>query len=820
MRKFVFFMFSFGFYGVAYSSEVSGAVQDDGYNIAFNNMRTLNNTTAKKLKGMLSYSEKKIKFAVVGTEEEYPPINVKARVSYYSVIVEDKSRVSDYLLKIGVNKKYIKEILEAISTGASHDNDCKGERSTCIVINDKLKFVNDYYGDTLRVFLPSSYVSVDKSEPTFLNPNSGSNQLVSNIYVNYDGNTKAQDNFFLTANNYLGLGFGYLNLNGILSSSSEAVNVFEYIADINKYTLSLGYTKQDNGFYPAKQNSIFIDTDFVGLTVGKTNNLLVNDGGLKSLSFFSPSSGTVEVYRNNKIVYQGYIGSGYQSIPYASFPQGNYDVDIIIKNNGNIVFNGRGLVFNVNKVTNNEFMPYVRVGMLRLQNRSLNRYSGDYNDSGLFEMGASYPLINGLSAVANGYFIDHEAFYTVGFDYQGERLYSNIKYTKSDNLSQAKLNLGYGYFSFQLTENSYDDKAIKDVKDINAIAGDYYQEYSINSYSRLQASLSANIPITNSYSIYSSGFYSKDRENNFLTYSYSLGGTYRSRKNVSVSMDYTIQERGNKIGLNISIPLWDAINYSSSLSLSRDKQINNYLNYNKRITDATSANLMVGYSYNKKINGDTDNYNSFSGSLSEHNNYYSGSLRAGKSAYNTNYGFSFNTTQLVNRDGFFYTSQQNVKSSILIKNKEKTDQPIGDVQLFDKGQQRYSQYNVNDETMIYLDGYKQQRIKYQFNEDDQFIIDKSFADKNVIDLSPGRVKVIGVDVVNASHVLVITPKLSINDIRCDSVGCLSVQDIQNGAFKVLIKPNVDAKIYVGDDVCWSGKLELDKNAVALCEIKV
>ncbi|MGL4372628.1 MAG: hypothetical protein ACRCS6_02520, partial [Turicibacter sp.] len=279
-----------------------GDSQVNSYNIAFNNMKALNNIASRKLNGMLSYSEKKIKFTVVGTESEYPPVVVNAKVSYYSVIVEERESVYNYLLKIGVNKKYTQEIINVISAGAVHDKDCEGERSTCIVMNNTLKFVNDYYGDNLRVFLPSNYLSIDKSEPTFIDPNASANQLVSNIYANYDGNTSAQDNFFLTADNYLGLGFGYVNLNGILSSNSSSLNSFEYVSDFDKYTLSLGFTGQDNGFYPAKGNSVFLDDDFVGVTFGKTNNLLVNDVGSRSLSFFSPSSGTVEIYRNNEIV--------------------------------------------------------------------------------------------------------------------------------------------------------------------------------------------------------------------------------------------------------------------------------------------------------------------------------------------------------------------------------------------------------------------------------------------------------------------------------------------------------------------------------------
>ncbi len=812
MRNLFFFIFSFAICDAVYSSDISGVPLENGYDIAFNNMKALNNIATRKLNGMLSYSVKKIKFTVVGTESEYPPIDVNAKVSYYSVIVEDRQLVFNYLLSIGVNKKYIQEIIDVISTGAIHNKDCEGERSTCIVMNDTLKFVNDYYGGNLRVFLPSNYLSIEKSEPAFIDPNASANQLVSNIYANYDGNTSAQDNFFLTADNYLGLGVGYVNLNGILSSNSEFLNSLEYISDFNKYTFSLGFTGQDNGFYPAKGNSVFLDDDFVGVTFGKTNNLLVNDGSSRSLSFFSPSSGTVEIYRNNGIIYQGYIGSGYQSIPYTSLPLGNYDVDITVKNNGNIVFNGKGLVSNFNRTTNYEFMPYFRAGMLRLRNGT----PADYVNKGLFEIGASYPLVGGLNAVVNGYFVDSNAFYTIGFDYQGERLYSNIKYTKSDGFYQAKLSIGYSYFNFQLTDGSYNVKSVSEFKNINEFISFRNHDYYIPSYSRLQASLSTNIPVTNNYSIYGNGFYFKDRQDKLSSYSYSLGGSYRSSKNINISMDYTIQNKDNKIGVNVIIPLWDELSYSSSLSLSKNKQINNFLNYSKRLSDTTSVSLMAGYNYNKDRDGTSDSYSSISGTLSQYNDYYSASVRAGKNNYNANYGFTFSSTPIFNSEGVYFTSKNNVKSSILIKNKEKTGDSIGDIQLFDKGQKKYNQYSIDDETMIYLDGYKQQRIKYQFNADGYFFVDASFNNNSVIDLSPGRVKIIDIDVVKSSQVLVITPKLNVDNISCDGNGCLSVEEIQKGIFKVIVKPDVNTKVYVGGELCWSGVLVQEKNAVALC----
>lgn len=121
--------------------------------------------------------------------------------------------------------------------------------------------------------------------------------------------------------------------------------------------------------------------------------------------------------------------------------------------------------------------------------------------------------------------------------------------------------------------------------------------------------------------------------------------------------------------------------------------------------------------------------------------------------------------------------------------------------------------------MIYLDDYKQYRIKYLFDEDNQFVVDESFKGKNTIDLSPGRVQIIDVNVVDVSHILVITPKLAIDDIRCDGVGCLSISEVQNGIFKVLIKPDLQVDISVRNNICWSGLLERNTNTVALCEDK-
>lgn len=184
----------------------------------------------------------------------------------------------------------------------------------------------------------------------------------------------------------------------------------------------------------------------------------------------------------------------------------------------------------------------------------------------------------------------------------------------------------------------------------NVIVQDSHLGKKLTSFSKLQASLSANIPITNNIDLYANGFYVNDTLTKGI-YNYTIGGTFRSSKNLTLSLDYSVQNDDQKIGFNIIVPFGSDLSFSSSFSGTN--QINNHLNYSRRLTDSISTNLMVGHNYNKDMNNHSNHSSVISGSISEYNDYYSGSIRAGNNNNNTNYGFSFNTTQLANREGFF-----------------------------------------------------------------------------------------------------------------------------------------------------------------------
>ena len=132
---------------------------------------------ARQLQDKLS----SIQVIVVGNEEKVQPLLIRAYVSLYHLKFTRKSheQLMKYFISNGLNISGAKQLVMQLTAGVEHDNTCTKSRLTCILINDKPRFVNDYYHRQLRIFVPNSYFDIATSVKTsLLHPETDSNQIV------------------------------------------------------------------------------------------------------------------------------------------------------------------------------------------------------------------------------------------------------------------------------------------------------------------------------------------------------------------------------------------------------------------------------------------------------------------------------------------------------------------------------------------------------------------------------------------------------------------------------------------------------------------
>ncbi|PSU89909.1 hypothetical protein C0W42_08965 [Photobacterium kishitanii] len=736
-------------------------------------------------KNILNFSKKDIELSVVGLDGATDPLPISAQVSYYSVVINDSDKIIKYLESNGIKKKDALAISKMLAAGISTSPDCVGERSICIISNDKLGFVNDYYDNKLRVFIPSSFFVAKKYEEKYLKDEGLSNLAISQFYGNFEHNKYSSATYFATIDNYVGLGPGYLNFNALVNQENSEFRSVQYVYNFNKYTLLFGLNDNVNDLSDIAGNSFLSDSKFSGVTFAKTNNLLIKDSANNYLQFFTPSEGTLEVKKDGKIIYQKYVQSGKNLLYYSELPAGSYNVSLSVVKNNRVIYQGNDYVYNLNYGDQGN-SPYARIGKFYLNDKN---YTG-------FEFGYSFQVYNNLKLLLNSYLIDNNFYYTTGFGYSSNNFTSSINYSKGNDEEKIKFNMNYGFLYLQVSKNK------------NEITDDKY--YKITNQNNIQVNLSANYQLTSDINAYSSVFYNKDasnsdNNNNPDNYNYNFGLTKRFSNNISVNTSYLIRNSDNLLSLNISIPLGDNSSYYGSISSSNNNEYYSSLNYNKNI-DGKIVNVTPSVTYTS----DTDEpwIKSLNASLTNNNDSYNSSLRIGSNNSDINYGGSFSTTQIINNYGIDYTSE-NALSSMYIKTSEK-DKKLGSLTLINNSNSYSREFDIKNGKSIYAPAYSQDKINYSLNSN-MYLLNSTIDNRANVDFMPGKMRTLSLNVVDSSSITVIN---SGNDkISCKGSACLSNINIQNNVVDLIVEPNQYFKIFTGNKLCWEGKLtKYDKTA--------
>ncbi|PSU92056.1 TcfC E-set like domain-containing protein [Photobacterium kishitanii] len=733
---------------------------------------------------LLNFSKKEIKVVIVGLEDKFEPLTISAQVSYYSVVISDTKEIVVYLNNLGIKNNDAIKIANTLAAGISTSNKCTGERNSCLISNQNLEFVNDYYDKVLRIFIPSSYFKKKRKKEKYLKDDGLSNLWITKFYGNYEHNSSSS--YFSTLDNYIGLGPGYLNFNGLINQQDQDVKSAQYVYNFNKYTLLFGLNDNINDLSDITQNSFLSDKKFTGVTFAKTNNLLVKNIANNSIQFFTPSEGTLEVKKDGKVIFQKYVQSGQNSLFYSELPPGSYNVSLTVTNNKNIIYQGDDYIYNLNYGDSGS-SPYARVGKVEINDL-------DYND---LEVGISYPIFDSFKLLLNSYLIGNDFYYSTGLRYRGEQFNTSLNYSKGNAEEKTRFNLNYGFLFLQVTRNKNDNQ------------NDKY--YKITTQNNTQANLSANYQLDGKTNLYSSVFYNKYDNNNDENYDFNVGLTRRFDNNISINTSYAIRNDNNLFSVNISIPLGNNINYSGSINSSEDyNQFYSSINYTDKLY---GKNITITPSATYTPENDDSWVKSINASINSNNKNYDSSLRIGSNNSDVNYGISFSTTQVVSDYGIDYTNE-NTLSSLYINAPNSSD-ILGTLNLINSSNGNNREYNLKDGQKIYIPTYSQDKINYSINNN-IFLRNSTINNRNNVDFIPGKMKTLSLDVIDSSSITVINSGLE--NINCKGSACLKKTPIQNNVVDLIVEPDKYFEILLGEKICWQGNLsKLDKKAIVCGE---
>lgn len=286
----------------------------------------------------------------------------KSYVSIPSLITYDSFRLSsnkklslrfrEYLKKESLKSVEIEKIVSTLTAGVVANPGCNKSLDQCIPIDveNVAEYVFDFDHKVLKIFVSSEML--EKKAVTKKYHNNRNDHKATILSSSLSGYIGENNHGSLTLSNdfIAGLTYGHISTETQYSTSGSNFDVYEanYQLEIENIKGIIGYQKYRS---PSLNSTDFLNNNLelsgYSVTLGSSDNLLVGkNNASKTLNFFSPTGGRLEIKQNERVLVSRNIESGQQSIGYDEFPTGIYNVTISVTQ-GNSVS-----VFEVRQVVN------------------------------------------------------------------------------------------------------------------------------------------------------------------------------------------------------------------------------------------------------------------------------------------------------------------------------------------------------------------------------------------------------------------------------------------------------------------------------------
>lgn len=727
--------------------------------------------------------QKTVKVFLSGTDLE--PIEVRGEMSFYEarIVESEKSKVEKFLENSGVDEKFIHEIIEELNAGVRSSKDCKGSKSECVIVHNEMSFVVDYYNDSLRLFVPSSMFKL--SEQRVILENQNTNMLVSRLYSSLTNNEDFS--YFVNSQNVQGFYDGFLKYDLSSSEGSTGLYQLNYNHDFSNFAFTGGLISDSSRLGLAAQDSL-ISRSFVGLQVSNMKLLEIENHASKRFEFFSPIDGTLTVFNgNDEVIYQKYIDSGLNSVPYSVLPYGNYAIRYNVTKNSDVVFNGDGFISKSDAFDADNISFYAKLG------KQQDSYS-DKNEL-VLDSGISIPTFNQQSAIGNISYINEE-FY-LGFGYYAN-LYDyhlNGKYYIGRNANKGSLSLYSDYFNLSIEDVSVSDS------DKGSYLGDndYFSSYLGTSfqYGGIVFNAGAN-------------YYQDQDQKHQLRY--NLGASYFFENGIGVNANYMKSEGEYNINYNISIPFSNGMSYSSNFVEDSD---GSSISHGIRLRPVRFENLSIGGGMNYTDSGNDSNVD-----VHVNTSYINDHISSSAGFYSdsdnkTSYNASLSTTAYITNNSVYFDSSSygDLSAIEVIADSEDIN---GHIEIKNVISGTNTKLDINESSLLTQEEYSKVVASYDFDNESYALQRVNIENREELDLLPGKVHYIRVKQQAVGQILVVSESSDAESFNCSVDDCISHEKVNDRVIKFQVRPNRNIRISNKQHSCFSGFVEQGKTKIGVC----
>lgn len=754
------------------------------------------------------------------------------------------NKIEHYLQQNNIKMQAIANIIAAMNNNITNDSACHGKVAECTMIPEEFAFSYDYEFKHITFFANNNLLDESKTSKVFHESDNDLYGFINSMDFNYHYFNNSGSSLILRDKSILGLKYGNIRSSLYVDSTTNDADVerLSYDYEFQNRRFQLGHFK-----YGYEQNS----TAFLDLTgsysqdivnYSSSNNL--KSGGKqnnRSLYYLLPNQGRIEVYREGNLIYSKNVNAGQQSLSFRELPYGSYMATIVVISGGRELLTERQQIFNNSAFVLNqgEYDFSFSAGLLndRFEKEDFNsdeqdplqppdyqqqKYDLWLENKSFVEAKATYQLFDstlaGTRLLSN---VDNSMLEVGAKKTFTEYASADVKYALFDNGSQF-LAANTGLYNVNLGYERYHSA------DDESYSLDNYMLSNIG-YRRLTLNISATIQSGQGYLLFVNNKIEQDvnsqqyvDQSDYWSVSAGYSHAFIANSTLNFSATYQSQDaQWNKddwyAGVLWSVPLSSDWSASSSLSLGhqgveefRNSITNNQINDNLSVSTEAGVTYS-GSSYERTVDSD------ISSSANYHNSVISTSAYAYLSSDGTkSLTGSLSTTQVVSNSGKLYFTAEQSDAYVVVdaQSQQDNDKHRGLLSVYHEQELGYNDNVDKEDTVIAIDNYQDFDVRLD-TESSNYISEDDHQTSGYA--LPGTVISLDMDLVKVKTFITSFDDLNdqaVAEVQCAGEGCVEVEKIEQGVFKVSVIAGSDYELFSQNQTCVTPSLDRNSNTIS------
>ncbi|WP_340641925.1 CS1-pili formation C-terminal domain-containing protein [Photobacterium damselae] len=668
---------------------------------------------------------------------------------------------------------------------------------------DSEYIVFNYDKMTAKIQVPAEFMGEQhRKESGFTKIEPDKNAIINELNAFLSGNGGSDFSSTLHHNSIIGIGNGFINIEGDLDSKSSYdlynistrynVNGFEFLVGKGRYISNVSDMSMFDYSVPYDKKTAQIST---------SNNLQeLDQASYKSIYYDMSVKGIVRGYRDDRIIFTKVVKSGTNKISYNNLPKGNYTLKLILEPE-----NGQKEVKEF-KIFNNSSSMNLNKNNYALSLNEVNTIDSDkrkYVDISYIRKVDNSDIVLGTTLKKS----KDETLVGLGFDGSvidnlvNLNLYSDI----NENAIFSNFDIHYNNLTFSWLKQKYfkyDDCsslfcALYGVDDVEELSFNY-SNYIFGNRVSVFYKLTDEFDNTNNRKLKYSSL--------TLNYNYNIYKNiyadlyYRNRKDLGGESGVD----DNIFGVSVNVPLSDSIYSNNIIEISEHNlSTTSSLNYNNNLDSIeglqingsiggthTTANSEIKQYQNIGLNYNTDKLNS-----SMYLNNYDGNITSSA---------TLSTNIISDYNNVFFSSEKD-ESYLIVNtdyNKENEDIDLGTISIKQNNKNQISRDISDDSLVIGLKSFD----KYDYSLDIESSGFTSFDGNHLgsVFSYPGSISIIENRMTKVKTFLTFFESFSgeyLDNVECSGDGCTEITEVGDGVYSVSVVENTPFKIIAKGDIC-------------------